>query len=203
MALSDLGERFAKTPMRHKYLGLVGVLVLFGAVFYFMFYSDLSDKVAKLERTRKTLEAERSSYEGKKQKYMAFRADVKKLLREKKELLKVLPTTAEIPSFLQSLHAQAELAGLNILMFSKAKEIRRGFYAEIPVHLSIVGTYHQIMKFFYSVGNLKRIVTARDLLLAKRSKSAKNQDKGVMLSAKFVASTFRFVEQKSQPRRRR
>lgn len=201
MALSDLGERFAKTPMRHKYLGLVGVLVLFGAVFYFMFYSDLAEKVVKLERRRKALESERSSYEEKKQKYMAFRADVKKLLREKKELLKVLPTTAEIPSFLQSLHAQAELAGLNILMFSKTKEIRRGFYAEIPVQMSIEGSYHQITKFFYSVGNLKRIVTARDLLLSKLKSSAK--DKGVMLSAKFVASTFRFVEQKTPPPRRR
>lgn len=203
MALSDLGERFAKTPMRHKYLGLVGVLLLFGAVFYFMFYSDLSDKLVKLERKRKALESERSSYEEKKQKYMAFRADVKKLLREKKELLKVLPTTAEIPSFLQSLHAQAELAGLNILMFSKTKEIRRGFYAEIPVQMSIVGSYHQITKFFYSVGNLKRIVTARDLLLSKLASTAKNKDKGVMLSAKFVASTFRFVEQKTAPPRRR
>ena len=104
--------------------------------------------------------------------------------------MKVLPTSAEIPSFLQSLHAQAELSGLNILAFEKDAETRQSFYATIPVKMAISGTYHQITKFFYSVGNLKRIVNIQDVLLDKPKKT----DQGVRLEAKFVASTFRFIE---------
>lgn len=203
MALSDLGERFAKLPVRHKYLGLVVALALMGGVFYMVFYSDLADQVGKLEKVRANLEIQKSQYEEKKQKYMAFRAEVKKLLRKKKALLKELPTTAEIPSFLQSLHAQAELAGLNIKTFRKQKENNKGFYGEIPVRMAIEGTYHQITRFFYSVGNLKRIVTVRDVLLSAGKGPGAANKSGVLLDAKFVASTFRFIEKKAPPPRRR
>jgi type IV pilus assembly protein PilO len=204
MAMSDLGERFAKLPVRQKYLGLIVALGLLGGAFYMLFYSELSDEIAKLDRQRANLEIEKNKYEEQKQKYMAFRAEVKKLLRKKKALLKELPTTAEIPSFLQSLHAQAELAGLNIKTFRKQKEVRRGFYGEIPVRMAIEGTYHQITRFFYSVGNLKRIVTVRDVLLGTSRKKAGTASKaGIVLDAKFVASTFRFIEKKAPPRRRK
>ncbi|PID38950.1 MAG: hypothetical protein CSA65_04590 [Proteobacteria bacterium] len=205
MALNELGERFAKLPVRNKYLGLILGLGLMGVVFYMLFYSDLVDKIGKLERDRANLEIDKSKYEEKKQKYMAFRAEVKKLMRKKKALLKELPTTAEIPSFLQSLHAQAELAGLNIQTFSKQKEANRGFHAEIPVRMAISGTYHQITRFFYSVGNLKRIVTVRDVLLRAPTNPAKarGNKSGVTLDAKFVASTFRFIEKKAPPPRQR
>lgn len=202
MAMSDLGERFAKLPVRHKYLGLIVVLALMGGVFYMVFYSDLADQVGKLDKARAHLEIQKSQYEEKKQKYMAFRAEVKKLLRKKKALLKELPTTAEIPSFLQSLHAQAELAGLNIKTFRKQKENKKGFYGEIPVQMAIEGTYHQITRFFYSVGNLKRIVTVRDVLLSAGKAPGANKG-GVLLSAKFIASTFRFIEKQAPPPRRR
>lgn len=201
MTISDLGERFSKLPNAQKYGALVLVLALFGAGFYFMFYSELSDQADRFRKQATALEVEKTSYEEKKQKYMAFRAEVNKLLQEQKEREKELPTRAEIPSFLQSLHAQAEFAGLNIISFRKKPEQRRGFYATIPVHMVISGSYHQVSKFFYSIGTLKRIVNVRDLLL-KPTKS-RASDKGVMLKAKFVASTFRFVKKAPAPKKKK
>ncbi|MCK5797209.1 MAG: type 4a pilus biogenesis protein PilO [Deltaproteobacteria bacterium] len=199
MALNELGERFSKIPIKQKYFGLVAALVLLSVAFYFMFYADLAERENKLDRVKTQLEVQKASYEEKRQNYMAFRSAVKKLLQNKKELLKELPTSAEIPSFLQSLHAQAELAGLNIKTFKRGKEQRRGFYGEIPVKMVIEGTYHQITKFFYSVGNLKRIVTIKDVLLKEMNQSGAAGNKtGIMLNAKFVASTFRFVESKKK-----
>jgi len=54
----------------------------------------------------------------------------------------------------------------------------------------ISGSYHEINRFFHAVGQLKRIVNIQDVLLAE----PKQTNKGVELKAKFVASTFRFVE---------
>ena len=195
MALADQIERFSKAPLKHKFLGLLLVTLLFGAVFYFVFYSDMESKISGLDTQINMLRQEVASYEDKKQKYMAFRAEVNKLLEEQKELVKVLPTEAEIPSFLQSLHAQAELAGLNILTFQPGGEQAQNFYAKIPVEMSISGTYHQINKFFYSVGQLKRIVNIQDLTLG----GAKELEQGIMLQAKFAASTFRFLAPVAPP----
>lgn len=189
MTYSELSERFAKAPNSTKAIALLLITALFGAVFWTVFYSDAADRLDGLQRTIKQLSEEKSDYEDKKQKYMSFRAEVKKLLHQQKELIKVLPTEAEISSFLQSLHAQAELAGLNIVTFDKQPEVRKGFYAKIPVRMVISGRYHQITKFFYSVSKLKRIVNIQDVLLD----TPKTTQEGVVLQAKFVASTFRFV----------
>jgi type IV pilus assembly protein PilO len=195
MALAEQIERFSKAPLKHKALGLLLVSAFFGAIFYFVFYSDGADELSKLENKVKLLEMEVASYEEKKQKYMAFRAEVNKLLEEQKELLKVLPTDAEMPTFLQSLHAQGELAGLNILTFQPSAERRQNFYAVIPVHMAIAGTYHQINKFFYAVGQLKRIVNIQDVALG----GARATEAGVVLRASFLASTFRFLSPKKGP----
>ena len=87
---------------------------------------------------------------------------------------------------------------MNILTFDKQREIKRDFYAEIPVRMVISGTYHQINKFFYSVGRLKRIVNIQNVLLSNPASGPQ----GVTLQAKFVTSTFRFLD-KSKGKKKR
>jgi type IV pilus assembly protein PilO len=195
MNTSELVEKFSKAPTRSKAIGLVVLTGVFGAIFYFMFYSDMDTQADNLERKIKQLRQEKASYEEKQQKYNSFRAEVNKLLEEQKELIKVLPTDAEIPAFLQALHAQGELSGLNILTFEQQQEQRLNFYAKIPVKMSISGTYHQINKFFYAVGQLKRIVNVQDVSFETPTAT----EQGVLLKATFTASTYRFLESAPPP----
>ena len=194
--INEALEKFNRAPTKFKALGFIGFCLLLWGVFWYMFYSDATDQVAKLDREVTQLEEEKQGYEDKKQKYLALRSEVKKLEQEQKELIKILPTSAEIPNYLQTLHAQAELAGLNIQTFDRQPEVTEQFYAKIPVRMVINGPYHNIAKFMYSVGRLKRIVNIQDVLLSTPKADAQGK---VILTAKFVASTFRFVEQKKQP----
>jgi type IV pilus assembly protein PilO len=191
MALAEQIEKFSKAPLKHKAIGLVVASIIVGAIFYFLFYSELADRETGLNAQIANLQQEVATYEEKKQKYMAFRAEVNKLLEEQKELIKVLPTQAEMPNFLSSLHAQGELTGLNILTFQPGPEEPQAFYSKIPVAMAISGTYHQISKFFYSVGSLKRIVNITDLTLGEAL--AVEADQSILLKASFTASTFRFI----------
>lgn len=190
LGVNEVLQQFDRLQLKLK-LALLGVVVAaVAAAFYFLLYADLVDQTTALQAQVAQLQGEKASYEDKKQRYIAFRAEVKGLLQEKKELVKVLPTEAEIPSFLQALHSQAELAGLNIMTFDKQNEIARDFYAEIPVRMLITGSYHQINKFFYSVGQLKRIVNIQDVGLGDVVETAQ----GMLLKARFVSSTYRFLE---------
>ena len=195
MNTSELIERFSRVPTQQKIGGFGVVCVFFGVVFFFMFYSPVSDKAERLSRQIVQLQQDKTSYEEKQQKYNLFRAEVNKLLEEQKELVKILPADPEISSFLQSIHAQAELAGLNILTFEQRREVQKGFYAMIPVTMAINGTFHQITKFFYSVGQLKRIVNIQNLKLD----NPQTTEQGVKLRADFVASTFRFLTSQPAP----
>jgi type IV pilus assembly protein PilO len=190
VATTDLIEKFGKASSRQKLIGVVLISVIIGAVFYFMFYSDVSQQADRMDKRIKTALQEKESYLDKQRRYNAFRAEVTKLIDEQRELLKVLPTDAEIPSFLQSIHAQGELSGLNILNFEQQAEQPANFYATIPVKMEILGSYFQINKFFYSIGQLKRIVNVRDLKLTTPTAT----EAGVVLKAEFVASTFRFLQ---------
>ncbi|MBK8479742.1 MAG: type 4a pilus biogenesis protein PilO [Proteobacteria bacterium] len=190
LGVNEVLQQFDRLQLKLK-LAMLGIIVAgVAAAFYFLLYADLVDQTNAMQAQVAELQSEKASYEDKKQRYIAFRAEVKGLLQEKKELVKVLPTEAEIPNFLQSLHSQAELAGLNIITFDKQSEVARDFYAEIPVRMLITGTYHQINKFFYSVGQLKRIVNIRDLGLGDVQDTAQ----GMVLKARFVSSTYRFLE---------
>jgi type IV pilus assembly protein PilO len=195
MTTSDLIERLGRASNRQKLAGVALITVIFGAVFYFVFYSEAAETAGRLDRKIATAQADKLSYEEKRRRYNSFRAEVNKLLEEQKELLKVLPTDAEIPTFLQSIHAQGELSGLNILTFEQKPEQPQQFYATIPVKMEINGSYFQINKFFYSIGQLKRIVNIRDVKLT----AATPTEAGVMLKAEFVASTFRFIKPAARP----
>ncbi|MCB9555677.1 MAG: type 4a pilus biogenesis protein PilO [Deltaproteobacteria bacterium] len=196
MALSDTIERYSRLPQSTRVAVIVAITAAIAAAFYFLLYADISDEAAALKRNVATAEADKAKYEARKQNYDAVRADVNRRLQEEKEVLKVLPADANIFTFLQSIHAQAALAGVNILTYDPQRERQQKFYAEIPVQMTISGTYHQISKFFYymqSEKDVKRIVKIEDLLLGQ----GKAAPEGVVLRAQFVASTFRYVSQKN------
>lgn len=190
LGVNEVLQQFDRLQSKLKLALLGAIVAAVAAAFYFLLYADLVTQTEAAQAQVAQLQGEKASYEDKKQRYIAFRAEVKGLLQEKKELVKVLPTEAEIPNFLQSLHSQAELAGLNIITFDKQPEAAHGFYAEIPVRMLINGTYHQINKFFYSVGQLKRIVNIQGLGLGDVQETAQ----GMLLKARFVSSTYRFLE---------
>ena len=190
MAVSDVIERIAKISNRARIAVVVVVCALIGGVFYFMVYSDQIDESSRLDRKVTELQGEKATYEDRKQKYQAFRAEVNKLLEEQKELLKVLPDEANISTFLESIAAQAALSGVQILTYEPQPEIRQDFYAQIPVRMAVSGSYHQLAKFFYYLErDVKRIVKIEGLSLTAPAPTPT----GVQLQASFVASTYRFI----------
>ncbi|MEE8557151.1 MAG: type 4a pilus biogenesis protein PilO, partial [Myxococcota bacterium] len=75
--------------------------------------------------------------------------------------------------------------------FRPKKEVKRGFYAEVPIDIELRGTYHNVAVFFDKIAHLPRIVR-----ISKVSMSVADDRKDPpVLKVKGVAQTFRFVEQ--------
>ena len=192
--MNDFFDKIAKLSTVNKIVIIVLLSGVIGLVYYQFFYSDLQDKIRSLDAEFSRLDTERKDYEKRKAEYLKFRQEVQKLLEEQKELLKVLPKSAEIPSFLDSLHTQATLTGLEIVSFVRKEEQPREVYARIPVDMEVMGNFHQLAKFAKIVGELKRIVNIENLEMT----DPLLKDGVVQLKAKFTAATFRFQE-KSAP----
>jgi type IV pilus assembly protein PilO len=191
--MGNLFERIASTALVAKIGVVVALIALMCAGYWYFIYSDLIDERDQLQREADKLNKEKKEYEKRKQEYLAFRNEVNALLEEQKELLRVLPKRDDIEQFIENVQAQIELSGL-----SKVSSVREPaqpveMYVKIPIRMSLLGTYHQINRFFKNVGDLKRIVNIEDLQLAPAAEPGTPSNSN-MLKANFVATTFQFVD---------
>jgi len=99
----------------------------------------------------------------------------------------VLPETKEIPSLLSSISQSGQDAGLEFVLFEPKAEVKKDFYAEIPVSIKVTGSYHNIATFFDNVSRLYRIVNIQNIEM----KSGKND---TSLDTSCTAVTYKFVE---------
>lgn len=122
-----------------------------------------------------------------------------KLKREYQQLQKdldlaltELPNQKEIPSLLTGITSVGKSAGNDFLLFRPKPEVSKDFYAEVPVDISISGTFHSVANFFTAVGKLPRIVNITDVSFA----DIKQAGGKTSVKVNCLATTFRFLDKK-------
>ena len=78
-------------------------------------------------------------------------------------------------------------AGLEFLLFEPKPEVRKEFYAEIPVAINVTGGYHDMAIFLDKIARLSRIVNVKDISMG-RTKGGED------LNTSCTAVTYKFVE---------
>jgi type IV pilus assembly protein PilO len=119
-----------------------------------------------------------------------WRNKMKQKEAQYKTVMRELPEKEEIPTLLAGISQAGRDAGLDFLLFQPKGESAKGFYAEIPVDISVSGTYHQVAVFFDKVSNLPRIVNIRDIKMAPASQ----KDGGGILTTSCQAVTYKFIQ---------
>ena len=183
-------EKLLKLPLYQR-AAILGVLVvlLLGSFVWFLWLPEY-EKIGQMKQQLSRLEAELIQKKQIANNLDKFRAEFEKLEIALKEALTQLPNKKEIPTLLTNLATLAKDNGLEVLSFSPKKEVSKGFYAEVPALLDLVGTYHQIAGFAQAVGKLDRIVNLSNLDLS----GPKVEDGLAVLKIKCKVTTFRFVE---------
>lgn len=120
-----------------------------------------------------------------------WRNQMKQKEAQYKTVMRALPEKEEIPTLLAGISQAGRDAGLDFLLFEPKQESAKGFYAEIPVDISVSGSYHQVAVFFDKVSNLPRIVNIRDIKMAPMTGQ---KDKGGLLTTSCQAVTYKFIE---------
>ncbi|MCA9554601.1 MAG: type 4a pilus biogenesis protein PilO [Myxococcales bacterium] len=188
--MDELIARISKVPFAQRVLVLAVVIVAIGLLNYVFFVSPAEDELTRLDGQVKTLDAQLVQKRAIAQNLARYRVEVERLKQRLNEALTLLPNEAEIPELLQKIAALVEQSDCQMDDFAPQGEVVSGFYARIPVKMSIVGNYHSIAVFFDKVSKLARIVNVTDIKLSK----PKLQNKKVVLEAQFLATTFKFVE---------
>ncbi len=155
----------ASTGVKVFLLVIVAVLLLVGGYFYVI--KDKRESLAQHEQQESQLKQEFSTKQQKAANLPAY----ERQLAEMDEMLDVmrrqLPSRTEMPELLMDISQTALGAGIDNELFEPRAEIKRDFYAEQPINVRMVGTYHQFGNFVSSVASLSRMVilTMRDISL--------------------------------------
>jgi type IV pilus assembly protein PilO len=176
---------------RAAVIGIVFVVVVGFGIYWFI----VEDKAPLLERERASEETLRVTFENKQKKaanYDAYKSQLSQMEQSFGTMLRQLPGETEIPSLIVDVSQTGLAAGLQEKLFQPQAEIRKDFYAEKPIKITLSGGYHEIANFVSGVAALPRIVTLHDINITPEASNSFDK-----LTLAVTAKTYRYIEEEA------
>ncbi len=155
-------------------------------------YSFWSDQVAQIEAAAKKEEELKQQWLAKKRQAVhlpLYQAQVEEGERLFGALLRQLPSKAEMDGLLREAHQLGLRRQLAFDLFRPGNEVKKEFYAELPVTLVVAGPYQALAGFVSDASTMPRVVSIGDFTLA--AQEAKTGG-GLRLEATLFA--YRYLE---------
>lgn len=202
VAFTDLlFENVARLTKLHRVLICAAIFLSIGGGYYYFFYMPKAENLTQLKTAATSLEEQLKTAKIKAAQLPRLIKKMEKVQAEFKKASMALPDKKEIPSLLGDISRAGRDSGLEFLLFQPNAEIRKKFYAEIPVSIKVSGTYHQTALFLDRLSRLSRIVNVPAISLSPAKKVKDGDVK--MLNVSCTAMTYRFVEKPATSKKKK
>ncbi|MDE2279438.1 MAG: type 4a pilus biogenesis protein PilO [Xanthomonadaceae bacterium] len=170
------------------------VVVLVG---WYTYVSGQQDELATLANKELQLRKEFSEKQAKAVNLDALQKQLDEMKDMLRQLLRQLPSKTEMPELLIDISQTALSAGLQVDSFVPQPEVPKDFYAEKPIQLKMVGTYHQFGAFISGVASLPRVVilTMHDVSLTPQHASKDGTSTDGQLVLQGTVKTYRYLDE--------
>ena len=182
-------DKILKLPNKQKIGILVAILVIEAVVLLYFLYLPKHKVLMDLKAQHQTLQVEVEEKTKIANNLPKIQKEYNDLNIELEKALTELPNSKEIPSLLTSITSTGKNAGLDFLVFRPRPEAVKDFYADVPVDITVYGSYYSVANFFAAVANLPRIVNIANVEFVE-VKSVNNR---MMAKVNCLATTFRFL----------
>ncbi|QGW66254.1 type 4a pilus biogenesis protein PilO [Lysobacter soli] len=184
-------------PQQAK-IGLCGVIVvvIVGLAWY-LFVSDKRTELESLEAKEVTLRAEFETEQGKAANLEPLKQQLAQMEQQLQQMLRQLPSKTEMPDLIVDISQTALATGITNELFQPGPEEPKEFYAEKPIALRMVGSYHQFGGFVSGVASLPRVVimTMHDISLKPRGKEGAAITPNSPLELAGTVKTYRYLDE--------
>jgi len=113
-------------------------------------------------------------------------------------LLKQLPDKSQMDGLLTDINQAGLSRDLEFELFKPAQETQAEFYAEMPISIKVLGTYHNLGAFATDISRLSRIVTLNDIAVTTLNKEPNKDIKAsaadAVLVMEAIAKTYRYLD---------
>ncbi len=157
-------------PQQAK-VGLCVILVLLiVGLSWWLFVRDKRDTLESLERTETELRGTFETKQGRASNLEPLKLQLAEMEQQLQQMLRQLPSKTEMPDLIVDISQTALATGITNELFQPGPEQPKEFYAEKPISLRMVGSYHQFGGFVSGVASLPRVVimTMHDISLKPR-----------------------------------
>jgi type IV pilus assembly protein PilO len=167
-------------------------LVVAVALIYFFVWEDRMPDLQARENQEQQLRSEFRAKHSKAVNLAVYKQQLTDIEKSFGALLRQLPSRTEVPNLLVDISQTGLAAALEEKLFQPGQEIKRDFYAELPIHIQLTGSYHEFGAFVSGIAALPRIVTLHDIQITPLSK-----DKSApfdQLQLDLTAKTYRYLD---------
>jgi type IV pilus assembly protein PilO len=126
----------------------------------------------------------------------AYRVQLAEMEKSFGAMLRQLPNKTEVPNLLVDISQTGLGAGLEEKLFQPQGEVKKDFYAELPISIRLTGGYHEMGTFASGIAALPRIVTLHDIEITPAT--GKNLTDPSELTFNVTAKTYRYLDEEEQ-----
>ncbi len=178
-------------------LGVCAVLaglILF--LIYWVWVKDQRETLDGLEHTELSLRSDFTTKQGRAANLQPLIIQLAQMQDMLQQMLRQLPGKTEMPDLIVDISQTALATGINNELFQPGPEEPKEFYAEKPINLRMVGTYHQFGAFMSGVASLPRVVilTMHNISLKPTEKSGEIGPNG-SLTLEGTVRTYRYLDE--------
>jgi type IV pilus assembly protein PilO len=168
-----------------KALVLIAILAVIPVAGYFL---DTAGQIDTVELGHQEEDRLKKQYLDKKRQAINLdlhRQQLREINVQFGALLRQLPDKSQMDALLVDINQAGLGRGLQFELFKPGGDSVREFYAELPISVRVLGTYHDMGAFASDIGQLSRIVTLNDVSITTQ------KDGNLTMDA--TARTFRYL----------
>lgn len=178
-------------PTQVKVGACVLLVALIIGLAWYLFVSDRRLTLETEEATEVQLREEFQGKQGRAANLEPLKQQLAQMEVMLQQMLRQLPSKNEMPDLIVDISQTALAAGISNELFQPGAESQLEFYAEKPIQLRMVGSYHQFGAFVSGVASLPRVVimTMHDISLEPR------EDAEGTLVLSGTVKTYRYLDE--------
>lgn len=189
--IENISDWLNEKPLLHRLGLLAAIVILLSGAYWYFYWSPNEETISRLERSLQSKQRTLAELENIAQDLPQFEEQFEKLSAEFEEASLKLPKEEEIPALINSIYSDVSAAGLDPQVFAPRSQRPMQIYAEIPIEMKVVGSYHQLANFFDRISRLPRIVNVQDLRLQRHRQLSTAEN--IVLEADFTTVSFRIL----------
>jgi type IV pilus assembly protein PilO len=160
------------------------------ALVYFFVWQDRMPDLQKREDQEQVLRNEFRTKHAKAVNLQVYKQQLADIEKSFGALLRQLPSKTEVPNLLVDISQTGLAAALQEKLFQPGAEAKKDFYAELPIKITLTGSYHDFGAFVSGIAALPRIVTLHDITITPIDKTGGFDQ----LQLDVTAKTYRYLD---------